>query len=490
MRARLLLLVLLAGPGCDEQPAARPGDLHAVDRGAPREAGPGRELGAGDLPATADAAPPLTTTFTPTTLELPNPERGFYAFGSDLAKLTASELQEVRDVKGLRLLYAPTLLAAYRTTPLPKSYLDTLTGKLALVRAQGMKLVLRFAYNYDAGGEDATLSMVEQHIAQLGPLLKANADVIAYLQAGFIGAWGEWHSSSNGLASDANKAAIRDALLAAAPAGQPVQFRYPPDLIKWYPTVLDASQAFGTTAQARIAAHNDCFLSSNTDVGTYSSNTTLGNQQRAYIKALTVYTPYGGETCDAGSASEQRRSCSAILAEGRDYHLTYLNLSYYQAFHDRWKAEGCYDEVARSLGYRFQLDAVTHPAAVARGATLSVQVALRNLGWSRIVGARQLHARLRQRASGALIESSAGPALRMLPPQATASTTVVAAITIPASAASGEHDLLLCAPDVHPTTAADGRFSVRFANQDVPAKDQAWEPGAACFRVGARILVN
>ncbi len=493
---RSILAVLLTsalGLACSEETGPRPSDA-AVEAGrelsVPRELGGGRELGAGDGPAPSGDGPALVSaSLAPSTANLPNPERGFYAFTSDLAELDGGDLQDLRDVQNLRLAYVPTLLAAYRNSSLPQSYLDTLSTKLALVRGQGMKIVLRFAYNYEAGGEDAPLAMVKQHIGQLAPLLKANADVIAYLQAGFIGAWGEWHSSTNGLTSDANRAAIRDALLAAAPASMMVQFRYPPDLIKWYPSVLGASQAFTATAQARASAHNDCFLSSDDDVGTYSDNKTVGDQQRAYIKALTDFTPFGGETCDAGPASEQRRSCSAILAEGRDYHLTFLNVSYYQAFHTRWKSEGCYDEVARTMGYRFQLDRVTHPLAVARGGSALVQVELRNLGWARIWSARKLTVTLRHLTTGAELSASAGD-LRTLPPQAKSSTAIQVPVAIPAGAATGEHEVLLSIPDIHATTAADIRYAVRPANEDAPAKDQAWEPGTGRFAVGTRLEVR
>jgi hypothetical protein len=477
---------------CDEQP-----DRPALDARAPRDRGPNDRGVAGDAEAgpsadqgpPADAGPRTSATFSPTTQDFPNPERGFYAFTTDLADLDTSELTYVRDTLGLRLAFVPTKLDAYLSQALPQSYLSQLTARFALVRAGGVKLVLRFAYNYDAGGQDAPLSLVQQHIGQLAPLLKANADVIAYLQAGFIGAWGEWHTSSSNLTTDANRAAVRDALLAAAPTSQIVQFRYPPDLIKWYPTVLEPSQALGATDQARIGSHNDCFLSSDTDVGTYSGDTTLGDQQRAYVKALSALTPYGGETCDASDASQQRRSCAAILAEGRDYHLTYLNVSYYTAFHQQWKSEGCYDEVARSMGYRFQLDAISHPMNATPGATLTAQVDLRNVGWSRLFSARKLTLTLRHQVSGALISGSGDTDLRTLPAQATASTPITVTLSIPAGAASGDYDVLLGAPDIYPTTSGDARHAIRFANADDQARDQAWEPTTARFRAGTRVSV-
>lgn len=87
------------------------------------------------------------------------------------------------------------------------------------------------------------------------------------MEAGFIGAWGEWHTSTNGLDNIQDKREILNALLAAIP-GRFVQVRYPANIIEMYPAPEDA-------VSARVAHHNDCFLSSNTDVGTYERDGTI-----------------------------------------------------------------------------------------------------------------------------------------------------------------------------------------------------------------------
>ena len=66
-------------------------------------------------------------------------------------------------------------------------YFDTL-------RAHGLKALLRFAYSTDPGVNDATQADMLRHIEQLCPFLERNKAYIHVLQAGMIGAWGEWHS--------------------------------------------------------------------------------------------------------------------------------------------------------------------------------------------------------------------------------------------------------------------------------------------------------
>mgnify|MGYP000541180521 CR=1 FL=1 len=198
--------------------------------------------------------PPLdaSVAFTATDLDFPNPERGFYRFASDPSKITATSLLYVAQ-EGQRLVYTPGDLSAYRTRNLPYNYLTKLEAGFANLRKQGLKAVLRFAYNYPEteseylNAQDATLSRVKSHIQQLQPVLQRNADVIAVVQGGFIGAWGEWHTSSNNLTTPARKAAVRDALLQALPSQRLLHLRYPADLAQWYPTTATLAQALSAT---------------------------------------------------------------------------------------------------------------------------------------------------------------------------------------------------------------------------------------------------
>ena len=109
--------------------------------------------------------------------------------------------------RGLRLVYGKFLLDDYRDQPLDPAVLTEIDDALGLARDAGLKVVPRFYYA-DAGDQpDAPLDRILGHIDQLGPILADNEDVIAVVQAGFIGAWGEWHSSQNGLDNPTDRAA-------------------------------------------------------------------------------------------------------------------------------------------------------------------------------------------------------------------------------------------------------------------------------------------
>ena len=139
-------------------------------------------------------APVETVFYTPTDEVFPNPERGFHT-GFDLVTQTDAKWVYQQGFTLARTYVRPD---DYRETDLPESLLTDLDWGLGAVRSAGIKVILRFTYNF--GYEpDASKARILAHIQQLASVLQENGDVIAAMPAGFVGAWGEWHSSTNGL---------------------------------------------------------------------------------------------------------------------------------------------------------------------------------------------------------------------------------------------------------------------------------------------------
>jgi hypothetical protein len=454
----------------------RGGRVPAARRVAARFLGLGMMLAAavwvGDSPAGAtDVLPPAASvSFAPTEDRIVNPERGFWLFlADDFATVTRGEIAEA-DRLGVSLGYGVVRLDRFRQQRLSRRLLDDLDTAFAKARKGGIKIILRFVYNYPQNedeyrnAKDAPLDRVLQHIDQLEPVLARNADVIAVLQAGVIGAWGEGHTSSNHLDRPAAKQTIRDALLAALPAGRMLQWRYPPDLIDWNPEP-PAAGSLGS-----IGIHNDCFLSSPTDVGTYSERKRLRERQRAYVMTVSRATLFSGETC-AAEPRELRSSCDAILEEGADFHVTALNLTYYNAFHRRWRREGCYDQVDRSLGHRLRLVAATLAPREA-GAPVEAKVSIVNDGWARLYSPRPLVLTFVHEPSGREFAVASDGDIRGVEPENAKPTKFAFTWQPPADAPSGSYDLLVGLPDLAPQLSDDVRFAVKFANAERPGSGQ------------------
>lgn len=106
-------------------------------------------------------------------------------------------------------------------------YMETFFDTL---REMGLKTILRFAYetsnvNVQRG---PTENDIITHTKQLRKILRENRDVILVVQAGFIGAWGEWHHSYHGLEkSDTTKRTILEHICVMVPGDRMIQVRTP-----------------------------------------------------------------------------------------------------------------------------------------------------------------------------------------------------------------------------------------------------------------------
>jgi Domain of unknown function (DUF4832)/Domain of unknown function (DUF4874) len=457
-----------------------------------------------DAGPTESNEPPVTATFVgmPLSSPLPNPERGWAAWsGSDFVTAWDSGSVTAAHNQGRRLLSCVSSLATFRTQPLSDAWLQQLDAAFGRVRSAGMKCVVWFFYDFTSAGNDATATQIAAHASQLAPVLQRNADAIAYVKAGFIGAWGEWHSSQHqnscgfqsggtpcGVA-EANRLSVRDALLAAFPQTAFVQFRHPTDLRRWYPTVLTSAQAFDGSVQSRVGPHNDCFLSGATDTGTYDTDPTKGAAERAYIEAVTNFTPYGGENA-ADCEQPHRTSCADVMGDAARFHLAWFKgpSSDITDWTNAWAAGGCASAVDNLMGYRLQLDSVRHQGAATAGQTITVEVSLRNLGWARLFSTRALEVVLVR--ENQKVSASSPTLLRMLPPQASASTVSSVHLRLPPDAARGAWGVFVQAHDVWPSTTNLPDFAVRFANGDDAGAGQRWLPSEARFATGTTVLVK
>ena len=410
---------------------------------------------------TPNNASMLSVQFTPSTLDFPNPERGFYKYAADPAKLDADYLNSITQ-QGYRLIYTPADLSQWRNQDLPQSYLNALNEGFELMRQAGVKAVLRFAYDYEASGKDTNLAQVKRHIEQLKPIINRNADVIAVWQGGFIGAWGEWHSSANGLNSDANKKEIAQALLAALPANRQLNLRYPYDLIKWYGSPASAEDFANNSEKARIGIHNDCYLASIDDTGTYQPRRDQTIEaQRMFTRQHVQYTSFGGETC--APIAQARTTCSDILREGKEFRLAYLNYDYHETFIDGWTKEGCMADVQKNIGYRIELSQFQISSQANASGSLKWALKLSNQGWARPINPRNIVVRFTSSSGSSKDVVLENTNLRTL--DSGASAQWEGTLTLP-NLSAGEYSVSLGAPDPDARLASNTRFSLRFANAD------------------------
>ena len=388
---------------------------------------------------------------------LVNPERGFRG----TVNLRSAVSFTGRRDDGQSTVYGAVLLDDYRDQALDAALLQRLSDNFSAAREAGVKLLPRFYYQADlsAGASDATLERALGHIEQLTPLFAENADVIAALHAGFVGAWGEWHGSTTELHEQQPREAILSALLAALPASRTVLVRRPSFKSLAFPGgPLSEATAFDGSELSRLGHLNDCFLASESDLGTYQAE-----GEKDYAAADSAFTAVDGETC---AVSPPRSECASAKAELALHHWSLLNLDYHAGVLDSWRSGGCFDEIACRLGYRLALVGYSFPESIARGNLLSFQLSLINDGYARPFNARPLQLVLKGVETRAFtLDLDA----RKLAPAAEASHCL--GVMLPAALPPGSYALGIALPDAAASLAADERFAVQLVS------DVVWQDG-------------
>lgn len=393
-----------------------------------------------------------------------NPERGFYHHEETdgTSPLSQSQLTSYRTSESVSLILRLFYLDAFRSGSISASYLASMTTDFTRLRAAGLKAVVRFAYtsSMDKPYGDATKARVLAHIAQLAPILQANADVIATVQAGLVGAWGEWYYTDNfgdqgsiSAAQLSDRKAVVDALLAALPPNRTVQLRTPSFKKSFYgSSALSASEAFATSARARVGHHNDCFLASADDEGTYGNVAS----DKAFLATDNLYVPQGGETCATSSFSKWANA-SADLEQ---LHYSFLNRDYLSAVYTSWGSN--IDIARRRLGYRLALVDGTFGGDARPGAEFAVTLHVRNDGYAPPFNPRGLELVARHQTTGARIVAKLAADPRKFAPGTT--QTISARVCVPVGTPSGTYSLSLSLPDPEPTLRNRPEYAIRLAN--------------------------
>ncbi len=407
----------------------------------------------------ASEPPLITSNYLPSDENFQNPERGF-STEVDFEDPDYSQYYE----GGNTIVYATFRLDDYVESELPQSFISDLDNWFTLIRNGGVKTIIRFSYNdgpYPFSEPDADLNQILQHIQQLTPVLQKNADVIVWLEAGFIGAWGEWHTSTNGL--DENVEAKREillALLSALPSDRSILLRYPVDIMTNFPTPLSAETAFNGTDQARVGFHNDCFLATDDDENTYARDgINTYDEELNYLARSTQFVPVGGESCEY---NPPRSDCPTALSEMQLLHFDEIGDGWYPEVLDAWQEQGCYAEMENRLGYRFSLVKTAANEIVKPGGILDLTVELENSGFSSLKNPRPVYLVLE---GDSHFETLLPIDPRFWLSGATSSFSI--RLRIPANAPEGKYQVALWLPDAYPSLQGNPQYSVRFANEDV-----------------------
>jgi hypothetical protein len=441
------------------------------------------------LPASANALaqdtvePPPSSgsttlrTFSSHERDHPNPERGmtenhlaYSSFGSGHPRPLPTVGSTTPNCRIVRRVW---VLHDFLDSAISSSFLNFIADDFERARNQGIKLIPHFCYwfngplypgmvqNYgqppgpnnppsqydslgarDAGKTDTDKNRIKAHIDQIAPIVNANKDVVAWMQAGFLGAWGEGNKSAHGLDYDNSNPApavkeVLDHLFLKIDTDIMIGLRYPPAANAMYGSALTVSEAYTGTNKARLMLFDD-YLGETFPI--------------SYNQAQTLYTGQNGEGVPGGYNANN-------IAGGRG--IDYLSAGHFSALQpigspfttnssrNGWADVGIYDDILRRLGYRFHLESARVPDVGTKGQFFVTTLRLRNQGFANPINRRRLEIVFRNRSTSAVTRIVALTDIRKNFPNPGTVKDLTAAVTIPSNQASGNYDVLLNLPDPH-----------------------------------------
>jgi hypothetical protein len=410
-----------------------------------------------------------TATYSATNTIFENPERGFHELISNSESFNPSVSTHPVAAVNIRLDRFKNGAA------LDSCFLTNLANSFAAARTAGVKLRVYFKYNYGPDtthgsytacngqvihndGRDASLDTIRnQHIPQLGPILNQYSDVIYAINAGFIGWFGEWHDSTNGLDTVSAHNSVISRELTFFPANRHILLRRPAYKLNYI-----GCNCPGNTP--RLGHHNQGIFD---DSDEQIFNDPQGNWSADDCRAF--YSNDVSFTANGADATERRGLIDGVTAFNRmrQYHYTLMNA--YPELISHWQTNypTYYARMQRELGYRIQVTRATTPNTVNRGQNYTVSVNLINNGFSKLMNSRSMYLAFLHPGGAAYVapvaftDSNGGNDLRSLT-LAAGEMTWTANFTLPADFPTGAAQTFLWLYDTSSTyTAANPKFSIR-----------------------------
>lgn len=420
----------------------------------------------------------MIVNYTPSTSIIANPERGLQKYSKNVSSTgTYSFVNQTTLINNrtgadkVTVLYRYIMLTAYMNTDvIDNTYLTNLQTDFDRIRNAGIKVILRVSYNNDTTTNTQPLkARILAHIQALAPIINLNKDVITFIQAGFIGKYGEWYytggstefgdTSSINTTQWVNRKEVVDAMLNSFDASIPLQVRYANAKKQMYGSgQINTLNAYQNTPVSRIGFYNDALLNEDGDMGTYSINgctNPVNTVNYNYIANASQFLPLSGESnginpCDGGF----RTTGINAVNELNVLNFSVLNRDYEPNVWQGWINTGHYDEILRNLGYRLVL---VSSNLVGNSLTLNIN----NVGYAKLLFQKKFYLVFRNISN---VEYK-----RLLPIDIRTLNkgNNTLNITVPNDVPLGTYSLFIHIADNTTSLEARPEYSIQFANTSI-----------------------
>ncbi len=261
----------------------------------------------------------------------------------------------------------------------------------------------------DSNGNDAlkkrtvwepSIDTVLQHQEAVGEIFAQFPDVIASVECGVFGPWGEMHSSQ--IMTDANLKSVISKWLEVLPESMTITVRQPEHYCKWSGISIGSIQENVTspgTNEYRVGVFNDGYLGSYDDRGTFRNRT----KEVTWLENQAKHTLYGGEIVlwyeDPNHPTNVKNDAIYMEQESFKTHTSYLNIGWndeviknmkettFKGSDPLYKNAGVseFTYVQNHLGYRYVVRNVKLTKETTKYENFALEADIENVGFANLI---------------------------------------------------------------------------------------------------------
>ncbi|MBO4863577.1 MAG: DUF4832 domain-containing protein [Eubacterium sp.] len=288
-------------------------------------------------------------------------------------------------------------------TELTDDALNAFEDVLKNLRKYHCTAIVRFAYHPGYTGSttyEPDIDMILTHQTQVGEVISRYSDVVAAVECGLFGLWGEMHGSSMCNKENFNKAI--DKWLDVLPENVTVNVRTPKYYCNW--SGVDISNISNDITQEgqkayRVGIFNDGYLGNSgtdaidTDMGTYVNR----EEELKWLNYQARHTLYGGEIVKNDGLGTVRNTAAYMETEAFTTHTSYLNVQWndevinamkqeaYSGSEKLYEGKTGFDYIQNRLGYRFVVKNVNMTQKTTTYEDFGMVVDIYNAGFANLV---------------------------------------------------------------------------------------------------------
>ncbi|ORX86933.1 hypothetical protein BCR32DRAFT_324757 [Anaeromyces robustus] len=339
--------------------------------------------------------------------EVDNPYRGFYQEMETKLSPSGGNVKNYPETSLIRLLVDLSPFSKVKNNQqdmeLTKEALVLFEDVLKTLVKSQKTAVIRFAYhpgfNSDNHTYEPSMKFLLKHQEQLGAIMSKYTEVIAVVECGMLGMYGEMHSSFVYDDKDTfyqNTVLVINKWLEVLPQNLTLSVRKPKFYCHWKGIDLNSIDKDLTTVKDksyRVGIYNDGYFASNGDLGTYTNR----NKEVKWLYNQAKHTVFGGEFGRPDEDSTYNISFNDMVSEMFITHTSYLNSGFYKGTLKKIKnskyngsdkkyvGQNGMIYVQNHLGYRFVVKDVSITKSIGKNESFGIIVKINNVGFGNLV---------------------------------------------------------------------------------------------------------